>query len=319
VRDGWTVVPDGGLCGPNGKVWHPQHFSDQYAISTVNEDGALGTTSYVRYAINPQGDPTVYGIFQQDGIVHSKPLKALASHRLGTSHEGHLDWLDGRFSLHALINAELRDLNDVGVKANIYRLRKAAFDKKDLEEQDQELSRDWAQWYHAKEQVHNRLVKAWVRTRLYDAFKDNRAVPQWVQQGRNGPGPNYVYEGPRYVNQIPQPPRLDNGQTLIPTPITQTNPLPPNPPNSTRSHHCDTDPSPPPLRTTSTQAQSGRIQKNKGKQPARRPAHPLVLPDIFITPEPHHGFILQVLKDQAKANEAKKECCTCHDRDESPS
>ncbi len=23
VRDGWTVAPDGGLCGPNGKVWHP--------------------------------------------------------------------------------------------------------------------------------------------------------------------------------------------------------------------------------------------------------------------------------------------------------
>src|SRR6266478_512602 len=23
VHDGWTVAPDGGLCGPNGKVWHP--------------------------------------------------------------------------------------------------------------------------------------------------------------------------------------------------------------------------------------------------------------------------------------------------------
>src|SRR6266446_827815 len=100
----------------------------------VDEDGALGTTPYVRYAINPQGDPTVYGIFRRDRIIHSKPLKALASHQLGTSREGHLDWLDGRFALHTLIDAELRDLDDVGVKANVYRLRKAAFDKKDLEE-----------------------------------------------------------------------------------------------------------------------------------------------------------------------------------------
>jgi len=79
---------------------------------------------------------------------------------LGTSHEGHLDWLDGRFALHTLIDTELRDLNDIGIEANVYRLRKAAFNKKELEEQDQELSRDWAQWYHAKERVHNRLVKA---------------------------------------------------------------------------------------------------------------------------------------------------------------
>ncbi len=142
VRDRWTVALDGGLCSPNGKVWHPRHFGDRYAISTVDEDGTLGTTPYVCYAINPQGDPTVYRIFQRDRIVHSKPLKALASHRLGTSHEGHLDWLDGRFSLRALIDTELRDLNDV------YRLRKAAFDKKDLEERDCELSRDWAWWYH---------------------------------------------------------------------------------------------------------------------------------------------------------------------------
>ena len=85
----------------------------------------------------------------------------------------------------------------------MYRLRKAAFDKKDLEERDRELSRDWARWYHAKEQVHNRLVKARVRMRLYDAFKDNRAVPRWLQQGRNSPGPNYVFEGPHYVNQTP--------------------------------------------------------------------------------------------------------------------
>src|SRR6266478_2530328 len=63
VRNRWTVAPDGGLCGPNGKVWHPRRFGDWYAISTVNEDGTLGTTPYVRYAINPQGDPTVYGIF----------------------------------------------------------------------------------------------------------------------------------------------------------------------------------------------------------------------------------------------------------------
>ncbi len=100
----------------------------------VDEDGTLGTTPYVRYVINPEGDPTVYGIFRQDGIVHSKPLKALASHRLGTSCEGHLDWLDGQFALQALIDAELRDLDDVGVEADVYRLRKAAFDKKDLEE-----------------------------------------------------------------------------------------------------------------------------------------------------------------------------------------
>ncbi len=107
VCHGWTVAQDGGLCGPNGKVWHPRRFGDRYAISMVDEDGALGTTPYVRYAINPQGDPTVYGIFRRDGIIHSKPLKALASHRLGTSREGHLDWLDGRFTLRALIDTEL--------------------------------------------------------------------------------------------------------------------------------------------------------------------------------------------------------------------
>ncbi len=88
------------------------------------------------YAINPQGDPTVYGIFRRDGVVHSKPLKALASHRLGAPCEGHLDWLDGQFSLHTLIDTELRDFNNVGIEADIYRLRKAAFDKKDLEERD---------------------------------------------------------------------------------------------------------------------------------------------------------------------------------------
>ncbi len=160
VRNRWTVAPDGGLCGPNGKVWHPRRFGDRYAISTVNEDGALGTTPYVHYVINPQGDPTVYGIFRRDGIIHSKPLKALASHQLGTSREGHLDWLNGRFTLCTLIDAELQDLDDVGVEADVYRLRKAAFNKKELEERDRELSRDWAWWYHAKEQVHNRLVKA---------------------------------------------------------------------------------------------------------------------------------------------------------------
>jgi len=105
-----------------------------------------------------------------------------------------------------LIDVELRDLNDVGVEANIYHLRKAAFDKKDLEERDQELSWDWAQWYHAKECVHNRLVKVRVRTHLYDAFKDNQAIPRWLQQGRNGPGPNYIFKGPRYINQTPRPP-----------------------------------------------------------------------------------------------------------------
>jgi len=164
-----------------------------------------------------------------------------------------------------LIDAELQDLDDISIKADVYHLRKAAFDKKDLEERDRELSQDWAQWYHTKEWVHNRLVKAWVRTRLYNAFKDNQAVPWWLQQGRNGPGPNYVFEGPCYVNQTPRPPQPDDNQTLIPTPITRTNPLPPNLPNSTRSHYCDTDPSPPPPQTTSTQAQSGRIEKNKGK------------------------------------------------------
>jgi len=76
-----------------------------------------------------------------------------------------------------LIDAELRDLNDVGIEADVYHLQKAAFDKKDLEERDRELSRDWAQWYHAKERVHNRLVKVWVRTRLYNAFENNRVVP----------------------------------------------------------------------------------------------------------------------------------------------
>ena len=44
-----------------------------------------------------------------------------------------------------------------------------------------------------------------------------------------------------------------------------------------------------------------------------------MLPNIFITPEPHRSFIPQVLKDQAKANEADKERCACRDRDKSPS
>ena len=127
----------------------------------------------------------------------------MASGQLGTSHEGHLDWLDSKFTLQALVDSELLNLNDIGVEANVYQLRKAAFDKTELEEQDQELSQDWAQWYHAKEQVHNRLVKAQVRTHLYDTFKDNQAVPRWLQQGQNGPGPNYTYEGPQYVMQTP--------------------------------------------------------------------------------------------------------------------
>ena len=46
---------------------------------------------------------------------------------------------------------------------------------------------------------------------------------------------------------------------------------------------------------------------------------PLVLPDIFITPEPHHGFIPQVLKDQAKANKADKERRSHCNHDKSPS
>src|SRR6266403_4709005 len=130
------------------------------------------------------------------------------------------------------------------------------------------MSQDWAQWYHAKEWVHNRLVKAQVQTCLYDAFKDNRAVPRWLQQGRNGPGPNYTYEGPQYTTQTPRPPQPDDGQTLFPTPITKTEPLPPSPPlpPPERSHYCNNDPTPPPPVTSSTCAQTGWIQKNKGKQ-----------------------------------------------------
>jgi len=94
----------------------------------------------VCYAIDSQGNPTVYRIFQRDGVIHSKPLKALASSQLGTSREGHLDWLDGRFTLQALIDSELLNLNNMGVEANIYRLRKAAFDMKELEKWDWELS-----------------------------------------------------------------------------------------------------------------------------------------------------------------------------------
>ncbi len=176
-------MPNGELCGPNGKIWHPRHFSEWYAISTVDEDGALGTTPFMHYAINPQGNPTVYGIFQQEGDIHSKPLKALVSGQLGSSHEGHLNWLNSKFALWALIDLELLNLDDVGVEADIYQLRKVAFDKAELEERDRALSRDWAQWYHAKEQVHNWLVKARVRTRLYNAFKNNKAVPRWPQQG----------------------------------------------------------------------------------------------------------------------------------------
>ncbi len=44
---------------------------------------------------------------------------------------------------------------------------------------------------------------------------------------------------------------------------------------------------------------------------------PLVLPDIFVTPEPHCGFVPQVLKDQAKANEANKARRTRCDCDKS--
>ena len=48
-------------------------------------------------------------------------------------------------------------------------------------------------------------------------------------------------------------------------------------------------------------------------------AQPLVLPDIFITPEPHRGIVPQVLKDQAKANEADKARHARRDRNKSPS
>ncbi len=44
-----------------------------------------------------------------------------------------------------------------------------------------------------------------------------------------------------------------------------------------------------------------------------------MLPDIFVTPKPHHGFVPQVLKDQAKANEAEKDHRVCQDHNESPS
>ena len=44
-----------------------------------------------------------------------------------------------------------------------------------------------------------------------------------------------------------------------------------------------------------------------------------MLPNIFITPKPHHGFVLQVLKDQAKANKADKKCHACRDHDQPPS
>jgi len=43
------------------------------------------------------------------------------------------------------------------------------------------------------------------------------------------------------------------------------------------------------------------------------------LPAIFITPEPHHGFVPKILKDQAKANEADRERYTRRDHDKSPS
>ena len=62
----------------------------------------------------------------------------------------------------------------------------------------------------------------------------------------------------------------------------------------------------------------GGVQKNKGKRPGR-PARPLVLPEVFITPEPHRGIVPQVLKDQAKANEADKARHAQRDRDKSPS
>jgi len=121
-----------------------------------------------------------------------------------------------------------------------------------------------------------------------------------------------------YVNQTPRPPRPDNDRTLVPTPITCTNPLPSSPSRPERSHHRDTNPSPPPPQTTSTRAQLGGVQKDKGKRRAQ-PACPLVLPEVFITPEPYKGIVPQVLKDQAKANKANKVRCARRDRDRSPS
>jgi len=43
-----------------------------------------------------------------------------------------------------------------------------------------------------------------------------------------------------------------------------------------------------------------------------------VLPDVFITPEPHHSFVSQVLKDQARANEADKKHRVRRNCDRSP-
>ncbi len=51
------------LYSPDGKVWHQRHISDRYASRMIDEDDTLGATPYVCYAVNPQGDPTIYGLF----------------------------------------------------------------------------------------------------------------------------------------------------------------------------------------------------------------------------------------------------------------
>ncbi len=43
------------------------------------------------------------------------------------------------------------------------------------------------------------------------------------------------------------------------------------------------------------------------------------MPAIFVMPEPHTTFILQILKDQAHTNEKDKERQTRHSHDISPS
>jgi len=43
------------------------------------------------------------------------------------------------------------------------------------------------------------------------------------------------------------------------------------------------------------------------------------MPAIFVTPKPHHGFIPQILKDQACTNESKKEYRTRRECNKFPS
>src|SRR6266403_1042648 len=65
VRDGWTVALDGGLCSPNGKIWHPRHFGDRYAISTVDEDGVTNFSLLFlyRYECPAPGRSSLYDLY----------------------------------------------------------------------------------------------------------------------------------------------------------------------------------------------------------------------------------------------------------------